>query len=202
MKWTLHFGFLFVLTGCSWLPKVHPPKATITTPSGAVMSQTGDAQIPAKVSVNSAVTTIPLPAGTALSVDPQKPGQVEMKLSAPTVLKTETRLESATAPQAFTPPAPPTPSELAEGKARLWLWIGLCVGVAAGLFGLVRAWNLVMTGGAVTAGACAFGLFIQLHPIVFVIAGAGLALKIAGPYIWHTQVKPLTTATPTPLVKS
>ena len=82
---------------------------------------------------------------------------------------------------------------------KIWFWLGLIVGVSAAIFGLVRAWNLVMWGGVAVAGACAFGIFVQQAPWLFAIIGAGVALKFAGPYIWHTQIKPTV---PSPDVKS
>lgn len=63
------------------------------------------------------------------------------------------------------------------------------VGLAVGLFGLVRGWDFVMYGGGAVAGACAFALFIQAHPLVFVVIGIGVALKIVGPLLWHTKLK-------------
>lgn len=188
-------ALLMGASGCSTLHRVISPSSTTTTPGGMTLTQTGDAAKPASVSTTTEAKTVPLPAGTNIVFD-EKLNTVTLQLSQPTTLKTETKTEVATAPQAFTPPAPPTPVQVAAGRAQAWFWVGLVVGVAVGLFGLVRDWDFVMYGGGAVAGACAFAIFVEAHPLVFVVIGIGVALKFAGPYFWHMYVKP--TAAPAP----
>lgn len=193
---------MLALAGCSLIHKVTDPKATITAPSGAVLTQTGAAQVPAKIDTDTTKTTVPIPAGTEIIVDrSQLPGvqwqdgkvsgPLTLRLARDTVLTSETRSEHATAPQAFTPPAPPTPGQLADAKASGWFWAGLVAGGAVALFGLVRGWDFVMYGGAAVSGGCALGLFFQKHPLLFTLIGVGVALAVAGPYFWHMHLKHL-----------
>lgn len=187
------------VSGCSSLRRhATPPKAAIALTGGASIQQSGDAQVPAKLAVTSSARSLPLPAGSDIIFD-EKLGTFTLHLSHESTLKTETREEKAEAPQAFTPPAPPTPADEAAGKLHVWYGIGLVVGIAAGLFGLVRGWNMVMYGGACVAGGCALALFVQQNPLVFVLIGVGLLLKIAGPVLWHTVAKKLPPDAPATL---
>lgn len=192
------FLFALCLGACSLLPKklAQPPAATITLPSGAAVTQTGDAQKPASVSTDTTTTTLPLPAGTEFVFDQKLPGVVTLRLSHDSALTTETKTEKAEAPQAFTPPAPPGPVELAAGKARLFYGGGLVVGLALGLFGLVRGWDMIMYGGGAVAAACGFAIFAQSHPVLIGIIGAGAALAVAGPALWHLKLKQLEPKQP------
>lgn len=178
------------LSGCATFRKAVAPRATLSLSGGGKLEQSGDAQVPAKLAVSTSTNTLPLPSGSDLVFD-QKLGTLTLRLSHDSTLKTETREEKAEAPQAFTPPAPPTPKEEASGRMHIWFSIGLVIGVAAGLFGLVRGWDMVMYGGACVAGACAFALFVETNPIVFILIGVGLALKVAGPTLWHSILKKL-----------
>lgn len=185
---------MLVLAGCMTARKAISPIAKLVTPSGATVSQTGDAKTPAKVETNTSTRTVPLPAGTRIVFD-EKLGTVTLQLSQDSTLRTQTTIEKAEAPQAFTPPAPPTPQEEVAGKVHGWFWVGLVIGVAAGLFGLVRGWDFVMYGGLTVAAACAFALFVQAHPLVFVLIGLGVALKFVGPILWHTKLKHISKPT-------
>lgn len=179
-----------LLAACASLPKVKAPTATITTPAGASVTQTGDAQAPARLDTATESRRVPLPAGSAIVFD-EKLGTTTISLSRDVVLTSEARTESAQAPQAFTPPKPPTASEQADARATLWYRLGLAAGLVAGIFGLVRGWDWIALGGGAIAGACAFALFIQRHPVLFTVMGIGAALMVAGPYIWHRVLKHL-----------
>lgn len=179
---------------CSTGRRALPPVAAIATPTGASLTQSGDAAVPASVSTKTATQTMTLPAQSAVWID-AKTGAVEYRLAKDTPLTTTTTTEEAKAPQAFTPPAPPTPTEEKDAQVQVWYRIGVAIGMAAAIFGLVRGWDMVMWGGASVAGACLFGLFVKSHPLLLVFIGAGIALKFAGPYIWHTQLKNQTVKT-------
>jgi hypothetical protein len=103
---------------------------------------------------------------------------------------------------AFTPDKPPTIGEEKSAQADYWTTLGLRVGIAVGaalaIFGLVRGWDMVMYGGAAISGACLFGLFVQKHPTLLLIIGLGAALVVVGPIIWHTKLKRLAPATEPP----
>lgn len=180
---------LFLCAGCQFKPAgAKAPAASIVTPSGVKVEQTGDAQVPAKVETKSTITVVELPMGSSLVFN-QTAGTIDVRLGRPSSLHQTSVAERVEAPRAFVPAAPPSPQELAKGQAAVWFWIGLVVGVCAAVFGLVRAWNLVMYGGIAVAAGCAFALFVQEHPLVLWLIGFGVLLKIAGPVIWHTVLK-------------
>lgn len=186
---------LLVVTVClsacvsplSWFSKA---KAVVTTPKASI-HQSGDVAVPAQTTVTTTKTEAPIPPGSRITIETPPTAS---NVAIPTLV-TSTITERATGPTSFTPSAPPTAVQLADANAKLWFWIGLCIGVAAALFGLVRDWNLVMYGGLAVAGACAFAIYVQQSPWVFAVIGAGVALKVAGPYIWHTSVKSTQTTT-------
>lgn len=186
------------LGACSLMPKklARPPAATITLPSGAAVTQTGDAQKPASVSTDTIKTMVPLPAGTEFVFDQKLPGVVTLRLSHDSALTTETKTEKAEAPQAFTPPLPPSPTEQGQARVHMYFWMALVAGVAAAVFGLVRGWDMIMYGGGAVAAACGFAIFAQSHPVLIGIIGAGAALAVAGPTLWHLKLKALEPKQP------
>lgn len=191
------FLVFLVTTGCQLLPRgVTAPAAELTLAGGARLKQNGSAESPAKVTSDTTTTTVPVPAGSTVTTDEKKPGIVTVTLAGQTEIKTEARKETAEAPKAFTPPAPPSPSEIATARAAGWFWAGICGGVAGGLFGLVRGWDLLMYGGAAIAAGCALGLFVQQHPLVLVLIGCGVAAAVIGPTLWHLKLKHLEPKSP------
>lgn len=188
--------FLTALCGCAFTPsgKIRAGRNTV--------AQRGAAAVPAQASTETTAASIPLPAGTVIKTAPAAvpgaltpPAGLSITLPEPAVLSVETTKETATAPQAFTPPAPPTPSQAAEGRATWVYRLALVAGIALAAFGLVRDYTLVMTGGAAVALASAAGLFIQAHPLLFGLIGAGTAAAAAGVWIWHTKLKKQPAAT-------
>lgn len=110
-------------------------------------------------------------------------------LSAPTKFRSATHREKISAPVNHTPPAPPSPADLADGRA-VWVYrLALLAGLAAAVFGLVRGWDFVMYGGAAVAVAAAVCLFVKSHPVAFAVIGAGVALAGAGVFVWHFRLK-------------
>lgn len=197
MKPILLLVCLVFLPGCvspnNWLHKV---TAFVKTPSTEV-KQAGDVAQPTQVTTQTTKTDVPIPPGSKVTIEipVQKPDESTLP---PVTLTSTTSTEHVIGPTSFQPPPPPAPSALADANLKIWFWLGLVVGGAAALFGLVRGWNLVMYGGLCVAGACAFAIFVQSSPWVFLVIGLGVALKFAGPYIWHTQVKQtVTTSTDT-----
>lgn len=170
------------------------PRARVGIVQGSpAVAQSGAVAEPARAAVETAVSTLPVPAGSVVTLAPpsQPDRPPEIRLAAPSELRTETRREAVEGSRAFTPP---TPADAADGRARWVYRIGLALGLAAAAFGLVRGWDLVMTGGAAVAAACACAIFVQGHPALFGFIGAGLALAAAGVWIWQTKLKPWEVA--------
>ena len=172
-----------------------PPTAKIASGTTTV-EQTGEALHPATAKAETKKQTVTIPAGSIAWQD-AKTGELRYQLGSAVPLATETHSESVTAPGAFEPPAPPTIAEEKAAQADFWSVMGyraaMCVGIAAAVFGLVKGWDLVMWGGLAVGGAGLFGLFVKSHPALLAIIGLGVALKIAGPWIYHTKIKPLET---------
>jgi hypothetical protein len=152
------------------------------------LDQKGPAEIPAAVEVADTVRTLPIPKGSQI-VSNAEAHTITVLPAAPTTLTETTRKETATGPQSFQPPAPPTPAEIATGRATLYFQFGIAGGLALALFGLVRGWDFVMYGGSAIAGGCTLALLIDRNPLMFALIGVGLALCIAGPLLWHTKLK-------------
>ncbi|MBC7367160.1 MAG: hypothetical protein H7343_10190 [Undibacterium sp.] len=189
----LIFAIVF-LSGCSTYPVApKPPKATALAPSGLSITQSGDAHAPTRAETKDDARTVQIPAGTLAEFN-DRLGTLKLTFTAPGVLTQTVKTEHLEAPQAFTPPAPPTPSEISTGRAVLWYRIGVALGFAAGLFGLVRGWDFVMYGGGAVALACLICLFAESHPLLTGLIGAGAALAIAGPLVWHAKIKNLPAA--------
>ncbi len=190
----LSLVLVLLCSACSsWRPTA--PKATVSTPQGSIV-QDGPAESPATLETSTTATETPIPPGSRVTIEtppaPASPGPVS---SPAPILVSRTNTTHLSGPKAYTPPAPPTPAQHALGVASIWAWAGIALGVAAFAFGLVRGWDLVMTGGiCVALGSGAILLFGQA-PWLFGVIGAGLALKFAGPYLWHRKVKPIETKT-------
>lgn len=189
---TLLLWFVFAMALAVFLPGCATRAAKSPageSRAGAVsVSQTGDAHTPAKASSDTQTASVPLPSGSSVTFN-EKLGTVSATLAADSIFTVETRRDLVTGPQAFTPPAPPSPSDLANGRAVWFYRVALFAGIAAAVFGLVRGWNFVMYGGgAVSAASCA-GLFMQSHPLLAGVIGGGVALAVSGVWIWHTRLK-------------
>lgn len=203
MKSAVLIVLCLVLTSCSALSSIRraaiPPAATATAGTTTV-TQKGEAQTPATASAATTRRSLTLPAGSVVWQDAST-GEIRYRLGNDTPITTEVRTEHVNAPAAFTPPKPPTVAEEAEAKADFWTRLGLQAGIfvggAAGIFGLVRAWPMVMWGGVAVCGACLFGLFVKNHPALLIVIGLGVALKFVGPLLWHTKVKHFTKPEPT-----
>lgn len=189
------------LAGCNVLPKRHiAVSPTVTVSESGKIDMAGDAQTPPKVETKKTDSSMALPEGSRLEFN-EKLGVFSVTLSKPSSLvfnRTETAIEG---PVAFTPDKAPTIGEEKEAQASFWTSIGLKAGLALGgalaIFGLVRAWDFVMYGGAAIAAGCAFGIFIERHHVLLLIIGLGATLTVVGPIIWHTKLKKLA---PTPQV--
>lgn len=189
---------LVFLSGCSMIPKRHiAVSPTVTVSELGRVEVKGDAQTPPKVDTKKTDGRMVIPEGSKFEFN-EKLGVMTLvmaKASEMALNRTETAIQG---PVAFKPDAPPTPSQVAEGQMTIWYRLGLTVGIAAALFGLVRGWNYVMYGGAAVSAACLFGLFVQNNPILLLVIGLGIAAAIFGPIIWHTKLKKLEPPSPPP----
>ncbi len=199
--------FWWLLWLLLWLPAFtgcqSKPFAAVRTAAG-VVTQRGPVSVPARAETVTSRASLPLPAGTRVEVfnpervsvktetaaNTENPAGMAVTLPAAAVLSVETVSDRVSGPQSFAPPSPPSPVELAAGKAA-WLYrIGLLIGAAVAVFGLVRGWDFVMYGGAAVAAACGFAMFAESHPVLFFVIGGGIVLAVVGPLVWHLKLKP------------
>lgn len=175
----------------------------VVTDSGAV-KVSGDAKTQPKVDTKKTESKITLPEGSRIEFN-EKLGTLSVVLSKASEMASN-RTETAIAgPVAFTPDKGATVQDEAAAKSDFWaalgLKAGLVLGIAVGLFGLVRGWDFVMYGGGAVAAACAFGIFVDKHPILLLVIGLGAAIAVIGPIIWHTKLKALSPDAPAPSPK-
>jgi hypothetical protein len=195
MKMKIYLILMALLVpGCaSFRPKL-PQSPAVSVSNAGVIGLSGDAKTPAKVDVKKTDGVLRLPEASRFVFN-EKTGEFSLTLSKATEMvlnRTETHVDG---PVAFTPPKQPTASELSDAKSDYWVKLGLyaCVliGGCGAIFGLVKDWNLVMYGGLAILGSGLFGLFVQRHPLLLVLVGLGIALKFAGPWLYHTKLKHL-----------
>ncbi len=187
---------LVALSGCSSRSQyrhVAESPSVVVAPTGEV-KMNGDAPVPAKVNTSQTNGIMSVPVGSVVVFD-EKLGTATLTLSKDTQIAVNRKETAVHGPVAFTPDKAPTISEelnaKSDAKMKIWYGIGMAVGVALAIFGLVRQWDLVMYGGVAIAGACAFCLFVQTHPVLFAVIGLGVAAAVIGPIIWHTKLKHL-----------
>ncbi len=159
-----------------------------------VVSLTGDSKVAPQVTTSRSDSVMPIPEGSTFVFN-EKLGTMVLTVSKATQIalnRTETEVKG---PVAFDPPKQPTVKDISDAKADYWTTLGLRAGVFLGcclaIYGLVEQWKLLMIGGGCITAASLFGLFQQAHPVLLAVIGIGLALCFAGPYIYHTAVKPL-----------
>lgn len=182
---------LAICAGCAPVPVVVPPAATATGPGGASLVQGGDAQTPATAATSAGRSSFTVPASVPVSVSPD--GTASFTSPTPLTFTASFEAFRASGPSAFAPPAPPTPTDEAAGRASLWFRLGLAAGIAAAVFGLVKSWDAVAIGGGAVAVACLVALSLAVIPVwVWIVLGTGLAAIVGGPALWHLRVKPLT----------
>lgn len=186
---------LATLVGCQNKPVRHvaeSPSLEVKPQGGIVMK--GDTPVQPKVETKKSEAVIALPEGSTFEFN-EKVGLMRLTLAKASQMalnRTETAVEG---PKSFTPDKAPTIQEEKRAESDFWTDIGMKVGMVLGgaiaLFGLVRGWDFVMLGGAAISGASMAGLFISRNPGLFLLIGGGLALSVAGPYLWHTKLKNL-----------
>jgi len=200
VKWSLIALAFALVVSCKTAPVRHVAQspAVSVTQAGAVEIR-GDAQVAPKVDTKRTDGKMALPEGSRLEFN-EKLGVFTITLTKASELAVNRQETAIAGPVAFTPDKAPTVMEESQAKSDFWttlgLRIGIAVGTAAAIFGLVRGWDMVMYGGAAVACASLFGIFVQKHPTLLLIIGLGLALVVVGPIIWHTKLKGITTPTP------
>lgn len=188
-----------LLAGCAGWRSGRPdtPPRVAAAVGGLPFEQTGAAAVPATAASTTTTTAATIPPGVAVTAAPD--GSLTWTTAAPLAVVTTIRADTATGPAAFTPPAPPTPSDAAAGRASLLMRLGLVVGVALGVFGLVRGWDFVACGGGALAAGCVVGLSLAAIPAwLWVVFGIAAAACVLGPVLWHWKLKPTATAAPSP----
>ncbi len=183
-----------VLSGC----QVGGPKRHIAETPSVVVSPAGEVKIdgdtpnPAKVNTSISKSVLPVPEGSTFVFN-EKLGTMTLTVSKATQIASERKETAVQGAVAFTPDKAPTIGEEKKAEADKWVALGLYasvfIGGAAAIFGLVKDWNLVMYGGIATLAGGLFGLFVERHPLLLLLIGFGIALKFAGPFIWHTTLK-------------
>lgn len=167
------FILSLALAGCSSagkllrLSKATPPALTVTnTATGSTVTQTGDAQQPARVSTVETQASVPVPSGSVITITPPQVSE-HGEPSLPIVLTS--KATTIQGPAAFSPPAPPTPQQLANADAtrQSYYFAGALLLGAGFLFwrGHVKA--------AVVALACGVAA-----PILANFAGSEIALRV------------------------
>jgi hypothetical protein len=186
---------LATLVGCQNKPIRHVAESPVleVKPKGEVLMK-GDSQVQPKVEIKKDESVIILPEGSTFDFN-EKLGTIRLTLSKKSQIalnRTETAIEG---PKSFTPDKAPTIQEEKRAESDFWTDMGMKVGMVLGgaiaLFGLVRGWDMVMLGGAAISGASMAGIFLSRNPGLFLLIGGGLALSVAGPYLWHTKLKNL-----------
>gem|GEM_PF-2670015 len=186
---------LAAFTGCNTLRPAAKSPETTATAGGVSLSQSGDAAQPAHASETTTTTATVIPPGVPVTWHAD--GSVTFTPAAPLNLVTTRTEANATGPAAFTPPAPPTPTEEAAGRASLWMRLGLVGGIALGVFGIVRGWDFVGYGGGAIAAGCVAGLALaSVPPWLWLVFGGAAAACVLGPIIWHWKLKPRPPTTP------
>lgn len=169
---------IVISSGCALGPRAVTPTAR-STAGAAQIHQTGDAAQPATATSDTTAATVPLPAGSVVSFAAD--GSMSAKLSGESIFRAEARRDAVTGPQAFTPPAPPTPSALAAGRRTiLYTYAALACIVVAGLCAWRAHWL-----AAILAGIAAAACHLLSSPAGLYAAGvlvAGAACFVAA---WH-----------------
>lgn len=184
-------AWVLFVTGCTALPWNSKPKF-----SAPGVELAGPVQTPAVVWNERDTFKIPTVRGTTVTIstagDSGNASTVGGPAAAPAVELTSERSGVVT-PTHYAPPAPATPAELADGNLKIWLTLGAVVGVAAGLFGVVRGWDFIAIGGACVAAASGVGLIASKIPSwVYIVGAVGATIAGAGWAAWHFKIKPLS----------
>lgn len=189
--WLLIILFAALLAGCN---------ASGTTPGrmrsdGGTLSfeQAGAAEVPGKASAKTTTAATIVPPGSVVTAHPD--GSISWTTAEPLRVETTIAEETATGPQSFAPPAPPSPGDVADGRARWLAWIALGLGLAAGFFGTFKGWQVLGLGGWCVAGAAGFILILPAIPVwVWVLGGVGVAAAVGGPAYYRFVLRPRDTA--------
>jgi hypothetical protein len=193
VKWSKIALIFVALTGCKSAPVRHIAESpSVSVGNEGQVEIKGDSQVAPNVNTAKTGSKITIPEGSRFEFN-EKLGVMTLVLSKASDLVVNRAETSVQGPVAFTPDKGPTIGEEKAAQADYWTTLGLRVGMALGaavaIFGLVRSWDLVMYGGAAVSGACLFGLFVQKHPVLMIVIGIGAALAVVGPIIWHTKLK-------------
>ena len=139
-----------LLSGCS-TNRTRSPWVNANVPDLGEIATGGDAATPANVATSKGSTAFQIPVGTMVEILPS--GSFAFKTAAPVDVVTNHATATLTGPAAFTPPAQPSPADLARGfGVRAFYLAGLVCALAAALC-LWRGYPLaaICAGGAAVA---------------------------------------------------
>jgi hypothetical protein len=183
MKHLILLVLIVTTTGCNTFKKKPISPFQSVNPTGEII-QKGDSPNPGTVTTNKEQTNVSLPAGTTITFN-EKLGTYTLNLPSATVLSRSGTTVEAKGPTAFTPPAPPTPSDEAEGKTVVYRWFLFSGALLLGGFLCYRGH---IKGGVIcVAGAIAYNIvqkFLSELTSNFVLCGfvlVGVSLFAA----WH-----------------
>lgn len=177
--------FFVCWCGCQWHP-LAKVTSVLHGSTGQKIEVKGESATPPKIATNETTVEIPVFTGAVITIDTSN---LKLGSDKPGPVVVTTKSETIQGPANFSPPAPATPGELADGRTKIYFWVGLVVGIIAGLAGLFYRYQMVAIGGACVAAGCALGLLVQANPWIFALIGIGIVLKIAGPTLWHLVLK-------------
>jgi len=185
-----------LLAACSSFK--HSPSATVL-PSGQIIAS-GDAATPAHVNETSTHVSLPVPMASTITSSPGN-DFISVHVSQPTTLTMDAKHTSVDGPVAFTPPAPPTPAQVAQGSVLKWFALGglgclILAGWLAYAQHYLAAIKIAMAGIALPVLGRFFSSQIALVAGSILVT-AGIVFVIAW-YVIERQKKPETIVLPIP----
>lgn len=173
------------LVGCAVQPRT---RGEIDRHGKPKVTQTGEAKEPGKATVETTVTTLPIPAGSKIEIksrtfspasEVNENGSTAgiLTLSQPSELRVETRREAVEGAKTPEPRPPPSPVEIARGKGVKWFYGAAVVCAVCAVVAFVRKY--FYAGLCFAAGAVAIPLGVNVVSEEWVIRAAGV-LVVAG----------------------
>jgi hypothetical protein len=183
-------------------------KSRVSVKDGAPkVEQRGAVEEPGTASANETTVSLPIPAGSSVSVGTSPAIDESQRdvagvtnarsvtawavtVSKPTELRIVRRESSVSGPKTFAPPPPPSLSEKAAAKAS-WLYrVGLFAGVLLVGAGIYWKGPMIIAGGVTIIAASVFGWWVEENPWLLWVMGGGTALAALGFAAWHLWLKP------------
>jgi hypothetical protein len=189
----------FCLVGCNPVPYSSRPATAAASASdaGVTVEQGGAAATPAAGNVDRSETALDLPAGSLLFRDSGGAVAVELPRESGGRLSISSLRAAVIGPASFSPPAPPSPTELAAGKLTIGGAVVAAVGVTAVLTGWPQAGLLALAaGGCLIAAAKLAQVPAWLFWVAFGLIGTSVGIWWGYSYLEKQRA---ISPTPTPL---